>query len=33
MPLTPGEYVLEIKAKSTSGFWVDTTYHLEAKAP
>ncbi|MFF8556570.1 hypothetical protein ACF058_27540 [Streptomyces sp. NPDC015501] len=32
-PLTPGEYVLEIKAASASGFWVDTTYHLEAKAP
>ncbi|MFE9627706.1 hypothetical protein [Streptomyces sp. NPDC006527] len=31
-PLTPGQYVLEIKAQSTSGFWVDTTYHLEAKA-
>ncbi|MFF1419957.1 hypothetical protein [Streptomyces sp. NPDC058280] len=32
-PLTPGQYVLEIKARSTSGFWVDTTYHLEAQAP
>ncbi|MER6093389.1 hypothetical protein [Streptomyces bluensis] len=29
-PLTPGAYVLEIKARSTGGFWVDTTYHLEA---
>ncbi|MGW2181397.1 hypothetical protein ACWCXX_25520 [Streptomyces sp. NPDC001732] len=32
-PLTPGEYVLEIRARATSGFWVDTTYHLESKAP
>ncbi|GHE54086.1 hypothetical protein GCM10014715_03760 [Streptomyces spiralis] len=32
VPLTPGQYVLEIKAESTSGFWVDTTYHLDAKA-
>lgn len=31
-PLTPGQYVLEIKARSTTGFWVDTTYHLEAQA-
>ncbi|MFJ6014102.1 hypothetical protein [Streptomyces sp. NPDC092952] len=31
-PLTPGEYVLEIKARATSGFWVDTTYHLESRA-
>ncbi|MFE6974287.1 hypothetical protein [Streptomyces sp. NPDC057682] len=31
-PLTPGEYVLEIRGRSTSGFWVDTSYHLEAKA-
>ncbi|KIF02286.1 hypothetical protein PL81_30775 [Streptomyces sp. RSD-27] len=31
-PLAPGEYVLEIKAASTTGFWVDTTYHLEAQA-
>ncbi|MFF2101182.1 hypothetical protein [Streptomyces sp. NPDC058202] len=30
--LPPGQYVLEIKARSTTGFWVDTTYHLEAKA-
>ncbi|MFE0642773.1 hypothetical protein ACFW2Y_14340 [Streptomyces sp. NPDC058877] len=29
-PLTPGQYVLEIKARTTSGFWVDTTYHLTA---
>ncbi|MFG3345230.1 hypothetical protein ACGF1Z_09200 [Streptomyces sp. NPDC048018] len=27
-PLTPGQYVLEIKGRATSGFWVDTTYHL-----
>ncbi|MGW4161698.1 hypothetical protein [Streptomyces sp. NPDC004788] len=27
-PLLPGQYVLEIKAASTDGFWVDTTYHL-----
>ncbi|MFB7208610.1 hypothetical protein [Streptomyces sp. NPDC056255] len=32
-PLTPGQYVLEIKAAATNGFWVDTTYHLESKAP
>ncbi|MGP3635993.1 hypothetical protein ACTU45_21985 [Streptomyces sp. 24-1644] len=32
-PLTPGAYVLEIKARATNGFWVDTTYHLESKAP
>ncbi|MET9659591.1 hypothetical protein [Streptomyces sp. NPDC006510] len=31
-PLTPGQYVLEIKAAATNGFWVDTTYHLESKA-
>ncbi|MER5477790.1 hypothetical protein ABT026_12570 [Streptomyces sp. NPDC002734] len=31
-PLTPGEYVLEIKGRSTSGFWVDTTYHLDVQA-
>lgn len=31
-PLAPGQYVLEIRGKSTSGFWVDTSYHLEAKA-
>ncbi|MEU8653529.1 hypothetical protein [Streptomyces sp. NPDC048737] len=31
-PLALGRYVLEIKAESTGGFWVDTTYHLEAKA-
>ena len=29
-PLLPGQYVLEIKARATSGFWVDTTYHLES---
>ncbi|MEV5243071.1 hypothetical protein AB0K89_28745 [Streptomyces cinnamoneus] len=27
-PLAPGQYVLEIKARTTGGFWVDTTYHL-----
>ncbi|MFI8103976.1 hypothetical protein [Streptomyces sp. NPDC086023] len=32
-PLTPGEYVLEIRAEATNGFWVDTTYHLEVTAP
>ncbi|MFF2008676.1 hypothetical protein ACFVWY_06315 [Streptomyces sp. NPDC058195] len=32
-PLTPGEYVLEIRARAANGFWVDTTYHLESKAP
>ncbi|MEV7387844.1 hypothetical protein [Streptomyces sp. NPDC091215] len=32
-PLTPGQYVLEIKAEAMGGFWVDTTYHLEAKPP
>ncbi|MFJ6798811.1 hypothetical protein [Streptomyces sp. NPDC091268] len=30
-PLAPGDYVLSIKARS-GGFWVDTTYHLEAVA-
>ncbi|MFJ9057863.1 hypothetical protein OHB07_03375 [Streptomyces sp. NBC_00111] len=30
-PLIPGQYVLEIKARATNGFWVDTTYHLESK--
>ncbi|MER8047886.1 hypothetical protein [Streptomyces sp. NPDC094032] len=29
-PLVPGQYVLEIKASTTEGFWVDTTYHLDA---
>lgn len=29
-PLPPGQYVLEIKAASADGFWVDTTYHLNA---
>ncbi|MET9600456.1 hypothetical protein [Streptomyces sp. NPDC006459] len=32
-PLTPGQYVLEIKATAHNGFCVDTTYHLEATAP
>ncbi|MFJ4862164.1 hypothetical protein [Streptomyces sp. NPDC088748] len=32
-PLTPGQYVLEIKATTHNGFRVDTTYHLEATAP
>ncbi|MGI5377171.1 hypothetical protein ACQEV2_23590 [Streptomyces sp. CA-251387] len=27
-PLPVGHYVLEIKARTTGGFWVDTTYHL-----
>ncbi|WP_194818505.1 hypothetical protein [Nocardia sp. XZ_19_385] len=27
-PLAPGQYVLEIKASTEGGFWVDTTYHL-----
>ncbi|KOX07309.1 hypothetical protein [Nocardiopsis sp. NRRL B-16309] len=27
-PLNPGGYVLEIKADTGQGFWVDTTYHL-----
>ncbi|MFI8516873.1 hypothetical protein ACIGEZ_03410 [Streptomyces sp. NPDC085481] len=27
-PLLPGQYVLEIKVTTTTGFWVDTTYHL-----
>ncbi|MFD9257500.1 hypothetical protein [Streptomyces sp. NPDC059538] len=31
-PLTPGQYVLEIKATAHNGFCVDTTYHLEATA-
>ncbi|GAA2924431.1 hypothetical protein [Kitasatospora cinereorecta] len=31
-PLTAGQYVLEIKGRSTNGFQVDTTYHLESKA-
>ncbi|MFE6888267.1 hypothetical protein [Streptomyces sp. NPDC057694] len=29
-PLVPGQYVLEIKADTGQGFWVDTTYHLTA---
>ncbi|MFD7893797.1 hypothetical protein [Streptomyces sp. NPDC059743] len=29
-PLAPGQYVLEIKADTGDGFWVDTTYHLRA---
>ncbi|WP_254407038.1 hypothetical protein [Streptomyces sp. GMY02] len=29
-PLAPGQYVLEIKASTVEGFWVDTTYHLSA---
>ncbi|MFI6939153.1 hypothetical protein ACIBI4_07770 [Streptomyces sp. NPDC050418] len=29
-PLSPGQYVLEIKADTGKGFWVDTTYHLAA---
>ncbi|MER7622187.1 hypothetical protein [Streptomyces sp. NPDC126503] len=32
-PLTPGQYVLEIKADTGDGFRVDTTYHLTATAP
>ncbi|MEU0489610.1 hypothetical protein ABZ249_10295 [Nocardiopsis sp. NPDC006139] len=28
--LSPGGYVLEIKADTGDGFWVDTTYHLTA---
>ncbi|MFJ9041095.1 hypothetical protein ACIRF8_31565 [Streptomyces sp. NPDC102406] len=31
-PLIPGQYVLEIKADTGEGFWVDTTYHLTATA-
>ncbi|MFJ4435851.1 hypothetical protein [Streptomyces sp. NPDC088923] len=31
-PLPPGPYVLEIRARSTGGFEVDTTYHLTAVA-
>ncbi|MFI1256257.1 hypothetical protein ACH4U6_21120 [Streptomyces netropsis] len=27
-PLVPGQYVLEINASTTGGFWVATTYHL-----
>ena len=27
-PLPVGHYVVEIKASTTGGFWVDTTYHL-----
>ncbi|MFC8829256.1 hypothetical protein ACFT9I_28350 [Streptomyces sp. NPDC057137] len=29
-PLIAGQYVLEIKAAFVGGFWVDTTYHLNA---
>ncbi|WP_246095077.1 hypothetical protein [Streptomyces roseicoloratus] len=29
-PLTPGQYVLEIKGSTSGGFWIDTTYHLTA---
>ncbi|MYW63907.1 hypothetical protein GTY65_07460 [Streptomyces sp. SID8379] len=29
-PLPAGQYVLEIKAQTTGGFWVDTNYHLTA---
>lgn len=28
-PLAQGQYVLEIKASTGDGFWVDTTYHLD----
>jgi hypothetical protein len=31
-PLAAGQYVLEIKADTGDGFWVDTTYHLTAAA-
>ncbi|WP_405463411.1 hypothetical protein OG783_03455 [Streptomyces jietaisiensis] len=31
-PLAPGQYVLEISGRSSNGFWVDTTYHLNAQA-
>ncbi|MET9125888.1 hypothetical protein [Streptomyces sp. NPDC004528] len=27
-PLPAGQYMLDIKARTTGGFWVDTTYHL-----
>ncbi|WP_346268095.1 hypothetical protein [Streptomyces sp. SID3915] len=30
-PLIPGAYASEIQGRATSGFWVDTTYHLESK--
>ncbi|MFF2192182.1 hypothetical protein [Streptomyces sp. NPDC058157] len=32
-PLPPGQFVLEIDAAATNGFWVDTTYHLTVTAP
>ncbi|WP_424216629.1 hypothetical protein ACN20G_31380 (plasmid) [Streptomyces sp. BI20] len=32
-PLAPGEYVVEIRGESDTGFLVDTTYHLEVVPP
>ncbi|MFF5702535.1 hypothetical protein ACFY7H_08530 [Streptomyces sp. NPDC012794] len=32
-PLPPGQFVLEIQAAATNGFWIDTTYHLTVTAP
>ncbi|MEU8777748.1 hypothetical protein [Streptomyces sp. NPDC048606] len=32
-PLPAGQFVLEIDASATNGFWVDTTYHLTVTAP
>lgn len=32
-PLTPGQYVLEIKGRTRNGFWVDTTYDLTSAKP
>ncbi|MFF7082570.1 hypothetical protein [Streptomyces lavendulae] len=32
-PLPAGQFVLEIRAADTQGFWVDTTYHLTVTDP
>ncbi|MFE9168651.1 hypothetical protein ACFYNZ_03835 [Streptomyces kebangsaanensis] len=32
-PLAQGQYVLEVKASTGGGFWVDTTYHLDVTSP
>ncbi|MEU9032766.1 hypothetical protein AB0D46_35725 [Streptomyces sp. NPDC048383] len=32
-PLPAGQFMLEIEASATSGFWVDTTYHLTVATP
>ncbi|MEU3724808.1 hypothetical protein [Streptomyces sp. NPDC031705] len=32
-PLPPGQFVLEIEAAASNGFWIDTTYHLTVTEP